>query len=74
MTTPRRRVLRPPPPPEPANQQRQLQIAKRLAKLEKERAAFDRWMTRLKRAFNAVQKQQRRISRLERQLAGLQTG
>ena len=70
MTTPRRRVLRPARVPAASDQQRQLHVVKHQAKLEKERASLDRWMVRLKRAFRAVEKQQRKITRLERQLAG----
>jgi len=36
--------------------------------LASERAALARWLTRLKRAFHAVEKQQARISRIERRL------
>ena len=34
-----------------------------------ERVALARWMTRLRRAFNAVEKHQSRIGRLERRLS-----
>jgi hypothetical protein len=48
-------------------EQRRLQ--KRRDQLEKERVALNRWMSRLRRAFHTVEKQQAKISRLERQIA-----
>jgi hypothetical protein len=39
------------------------------ARLEAERAALARWMRRLCRAFRAVEQIQRRLTRLERQIA-----
>ena len=39
------------------------------ARLEQEQAGLARWMTRLKRAFRAVEKHYRCIARLRRQLA-----
>jgi hypothetical protein len=68
MTTPRRRLVRPPIPP--ANER---QIQKARIKLDRERTGLVRWMSRLKRAFNAVQKQQQRIGRLERRIRQLET-
>jgi hypothetical protein len=44
------------------------------AQLHQERVAFERWMIRLRRAGNEVAKRQKRIARLERQLARRQTG
>ena len=71
MTTPRRRVLRPVRPlSEPDPRQVRL-IQKRRAQLDKDRDALARWMQRLKRSFHAVERHQRRIARLERQLAKL---
>lgn len=68
MSSPRRRVLRPVPPvvPDPQDVQR-LNVWR--TKLEMERKNFDRWLSRLKRAFHAVEKQQQRITRLERLIA-----
>jgi hypothetical protein len=37
--------------------------------LEFERKSFTRWLTRLERAFHAVEKAQRRVNRLERLIA-----
>lgn len=66
MTTVRRRVLRSPQPPAmPRDQQR---ITRAREQLSEERATLARWMTRLKRAFHAVEKSQARVSRLERRL------
>lgn len=69
MTTPRRRLVRTVPAPAPVQPQRQHLVQKLRQRLERERAALARWQTRLKRAFNAVQKCQQRIVRIERQLA-----
>jgi hypothetical protein len=56
MSTVRRRVLRPVRPQEsPAQQQAHRRQQKRREQLAKERAALDRWMSRLKRAFHAVE-------------------
>lgn len=71
MSTVRRRVLRPTRPAnaiEPINQAR---IHKRQAQLEMERQALSRWMGRLRRAFHAMERQQKRIVRLERDLTRL---
>ena len=67
MTTARRRVLRSAPPTvtDARQQQRLVRVREQLAS---ERAALARWMTRLKRAFHAVEKHQARIGRLERRL------
>ena len=67
MTTPRRRVHRPW-MDTPTAARRAQQVGKRRAQLEKECATLDHWLSRLKRAFNAVIKQQRRIARIERHL------
>jgi hypothetical protein len=72
-STPRRRVLRPlrSPTVDPRLQARR---QKRCEQLARERASLARWMARLRRAFHAVEKQQARISRLEKQLANGQAG
>ncbi len=65
MTAPRRRILRRlQPHVHDPRQIERLQVWR--SKLESERKSFHRWLSRLKRAFRAVEKQQRRISRLER--------
>ena len=72
MTTVRRRILRQARTQTAADSRRQQQIADQRAKLQRERASLDRWMTRLKRAFHAVEKQQRRIAGLERNIRKLE--
>ena len=72
MSTPRRRILRPARATAAVQPRHHLQVEKRRSRLQRERAALSKWMTRLRRAFHAVEKQQRRISGLERQLARLE--
>ena len=72
MTTIRRRIIRPP-RELVAAQRDQRQLEKRRAKLVHERAGLDRWMSRLRRAFNAVEKQRRKVARLEGQVAQLES-
>ena len=72
MSTPRRRILRADRTASVAPVRHHVQLDKRCARLERERASLARWMTRLRRAFNAVEKQQRRIRYLERQLTRLE--
>lgn len=72
-TVPRRRVLRPV-RPSADDTQRQQKLAAKREQLHKEQQNLARWMSRLKRAFHAVEKQQRRVTRLERQLEDLETG
>ncbi|HEY1600939.1 MAG TPA: hypothetical protein VGG64_15150, partial [Pirellulales bacterium] len=55
-----------------ANHREQLQLQRKRAQLEKERASLNRWMSRLKRAFHAVEKGQLRVTRLERQIFALE--
>jgi len=69
VNTPRRRVLRRAPATDAVTLREQKRLQKRREQLEKERLALSRWMTRLRRAFHAVEKQQAKISRLERQIA-----
>jgi len=72
MSTPRRRLIRPPQGPTTRRPPLDPQAQKLRSKLDKERAVFIRWMTRLKRAFHTVEKSQRRINHLERQLARME--
>ena len=65
MTIPRRRVLRPVRPVE-GDCVRERKLAAHRVRLATEKQRLDRWMTRLKRAFHAVEKQQAKIARLER--------
>ena len=69
MATPRRRIIRPhleAPLPSVSNQRR---LQKLRARLEGQRAAFNRWWKRLRRSLTAVEKSQRMIKSLERQIA-----
>lgn len=70
--TPRRRVLRSSAAVNAAELRQQQARERDLAKLGKEQAVFRRWMSRLKRAFHALEKSQRRIARLEKRIAGHQ--
>jgi hypothetical protein len=65
---PRRRLIRTTAIPAQANPQQQRKAQRLRERLAKERASLARWQTRLKRAFNAVEKAQKKIVRLERQL------
>jgi hypothetical protein len=69
MTTPRRRILRPPrvPEPDPRKAERLRTLRERLAA---DRAALARWMTRLRRAFHRVELLQRSVARVEREIHG----
>jgi hypothetical protein len=71
MSSPRRRIIRAT-VPTISDSQRQRQIQKLRERLEHERAALGRWQTRLKRAFNTVEKHQKAILRIERQRARLE--
>ena len=73
MSAPRRRIVRPPAAPVAngaARQQRQLE--KLRTRLHRERLAFIRWQRRLKRAFTAVEKHQKNVTRLEQRIAQLE--
>lgn len=64
MTNPRRRLVRSAPAASPPIDHRRLQRIR--LNLDRERTVLARWMSRLRRAFHAVEKSQRKISRLER--------
>jgi hypothetical protein len=68
MSASRRRILRPI-QAGAVSPIRSQQVHRWRTRLERERQAFNRWLTRLRRAVRAVDKQQRLISRLERQIA-----
>jgi len=68
MSNPRRRLLRFPTNPPAPDPQRQHRLQQLRAKLAVERAALARWMTRLRRAFHAVEKVTARMARLERRV------
>jgi hypothetical protein len=71
MSSPRRRLLRPPSPPSENGRRHQL-LATRRTKLEAEQQSLARWMSRLKRAFHAVERLQLRVTRMEREIARLE--
>jgi hypothetical protein len=51
---------------------RQTKLLALRSRLEAEQECLTRWMSRLKRAFHAVEKQQQKVTRLEREIARLQ--
>jgi hypothetical protein len=69
MSTPRRRLLRPARPVADLDIRRERQRERQSTRLDHERAGFERWMTRLRRACHEVAKRQKRIARLERVLS-----
>ena len=54
-----------------SKQERRIQLQRLRKKLEVERAAWARWLSRLKRTFTAAMKIDQRIRRLERQITSL---
>jgi septal ring factor EnvC (AmiA/AmiB activator) len=72
MSLPRRRLIRPVAITDEANSQQQRRAQKLRDRLSRERAALARWQARLRRAFNAADKCQKQIARLERQIANLE--
>jgi hypothetical protein len=67
----RRRILRQP-SATPDEHRQAVRIDKLRERLLQERAALARWMTRLRRAFNAVLKLQRAIARIEKEMTKLE--
>jgi hypothetical protein len=72
MSTPRRRIVRTASPTDPAVQRRQRRVQKLRGWLVEDQAALARWMSRLRRAFHAVERLQQHVARLDRQLASLE--
>ena len=72
MSTPRRRIVRPAPMPDPTAQQRQRRAQTLRGRLARDRTALARWVSRLKRAFHAMERLQARVARSERQIAALE--
>ena len=68
MSTPRRQIIRAGPATAVATQQQQRKADQLRSRLDHERISLARWQTRLKRAFTSVEKHQKRIARLERQI------
>ncbi len=69
MTPPRRCIVRSGPAPAVHDGRRQQQLQRLRARLEQEQATLARWMSRLKRAFHAVEKGQLRVTRLQKKIA-----
>jgi hypothetical protein len=72
MSIPRRRIIRPPSNGQATEPLHQRQLQKLRERLERERVGLTRWQARLRRAFNAVQKHQRKVARLERKITQLE--
>jgi len=68
MAAPRRRIIRAPAARPALHQQRSKRLEKLRLRLDQERAALTRWMTRLRRAFHAVERIQQAITRMERKV------
>jgi septal ring factor EnvC (AmiA/AmiB activator) len=68
----RRSLVRLHVPTDSTNPERQRKTQKLRERLTRERAVLARWQTRLRRAFNAVEKSQKQIARLEKQIANLE--
>jgi hypothetical protein len=68
MAAPRRRIIRTPAVRPTSIQQRSKRLEKLRLRLDQERAALTRWMTRLRRAFHAVERIQLAITRMERSI------
>lgn len=69
MTTPRRRILRNSNIRAEHDPRQVVALERSAARLIKERDAFRRWLSRLKRAMRAVDKHLRSVDRLEKSLA-----
>lgn len=72
MTMPRRQIIRAPVNGVPADAQRQQQLQRLRGRLEHKRITLARWQSRLRRAFNATQRSQERLGRIERQISRLE--
>ena len=71
MSLPRRQLVRPAPPSDEQVARERL-LHRLRGRLQSERASFNHWLSKLKRAFHCVEKIQARLSRIERQLAQLE--
>jgi hypothetical protein len=72
MSALRRRIVRSAHRADPTVQQRQRRAQNLRGRLTKDLAALARWVSRLKRAFHAMERLQGRVARSERQLASLE--
>jgi len=71
MSVPRRRLIRPAlAPASVPNRLRQIQRLRE--RLDHERTALARWQSKLKRAFNSVERYQRSVSRIEHKITQLE--
>jgi hypothetical protein len=71
MSVPRRRLIRPALAPAP-DPNRPRKIQKLRERLDHERTALVRWQSKLKRAFNSVERYQRSVSRVEHKITQLE--
>lgn len=71
MTVPRRAILRPPRSNGAEEAQRTRRRQRLRADIERATAALTRWQSRFRRAFNSVEKLQRQLSRLTKQIRQL---
>jgi septal ring factor EnvC (AmiA/AmiB activator) len=74
MPAPRRQLIRPPTTAHPVSCINQRKVQKLRDNLARERTNLTRWLSKLRRASNAFVKSQKRIARLEKQLASLLDG
>jgi hypothetical protein len=72
MAVPRRRLVRAAPLPDTPSPENHHQLLKLRTRLEQARKILTRWMTRLKRAFHAVEKSQLKLARIERHITRLE--
>jgi hypothetical protein len=72
MTTQWRRIVRTPPSAPASDPHRQERLRRLGDRLGHEQAALDRWMGRLRRSFHALEKQQRVVARLTKEIARLE--
>jgi hypothetical protein len=72
MVIPRRRLVRSASVPKAPSPGTRRQLLKRHTRLEEERKTLTRWMTRLTRAFHAVEKSQLELARIERHITRLE--
>ena len=70
MTQVRRRILRPAHTVTVDDTRRLQRASRQRTQLDTHRKTLSRWMSKLKRAFHAIERLQGQIARLERQLKG----
>ena len=72
MTIPRRSLIRRPTTTPAPDSHRQRRLHKLRSRLETERQALGRWMSKLKRSFHQFEKLQANIARIELQISHLE--